>query len=127
MFQARMILEGHAARTAAAYMTDDELIALAECIHIGRTGTIEEIIKANKQFHDLIVQASLNPVMIDIIDQMQVIIYLLRKTVVYHKRPGLIDEHEEIYEAIKYRDAEKAEELMKKYLQANLDFSVHVL
>ncbi|AJD90230.1 GntR family transcriptional regulator [Jeotgalibacillus malaysiensis] len=127
MFQVRMILEGHAARTAAAYMTDDELTALAECIHIGRTGTIEEIMKANKQFHDLIVQASRNPVMIDIIDQMQSIIYLFRKTVVYHKRTGLIDEHEEIYEAIKGRDAEKAELLMKKHLQADLDFSVHVL
>ncbi|MGD7043909.1 FCD domain-containing protein [Jeotgalibacillus proteolyticus] len=39
----------------------------------------------------------------------------------------MIDEHEENYEAIKDRDAEKAEELMKKHLQADLDFSVHVL
>ncbi|TDL32930.1 GntR family transcriptional regulator [Jeotgalibacillus sp. S-D1] len=127
LFQVRMILEGHAVRTAAAYMTEEELEQLAQCVEIGRTGSVEEIMKANKKFHDLIVQASKNPVMINIIDQMQSIIYLFRKTVVYHKRPYLIDEHQDIYEAIKQRDGDKAERLMKAHLQADLDFSLHVL
>ncbi|MEW9503543.1 FCD domain-containing protein, partial [Jeotgalibacillus marinus] len=84
---------------AATYMSEEDLALLSECIHMGRTGTVEEIMNANKKFHDLIVQASRNPVMIDIIDRMQSIIYLFRKTVVYHKRPFLIDEHQEIYDA----------------------------
>ena len=126
-FQVRMILEAQAVRTAATYMSEEDLELLAKYIHIGRTGTVEEIMAANKSFHELIVQASRNPVMIDIIDKMQSIIYLFRKAVVYQKRPFLIDEHEEIYLALKQRDADKAEQLMKDHLQADLDFSIHIL
>ncbi|MEW9503213.1 FCD domain-containing protein [Jeotgalibacillus marinus] len=38
-----------------------------------------------------------------------------------------MDEHQEIYDAIKQRDADKAEKLMPEHLQADLDFSIHVL
>jgi DNA-binding GntR family transcriptional regulator len=80
---------------------------------------------ANKRFHEIIVNASNNPVMIDIIDRMQSTIYLFRKTVVFYNRPHLIDEHEQIYEAIKARDSQKAELLMKKHLQTDLEFCLH--
>lgn len=82
---------------------------------------------ANESVHNDIVKASNNPVMIDIIDRMQAIIYLFRKNVVSYNRPRLIDEHEEIYEAIKARDGEKAEILMKKHLEADLNFYLHVI
>lgn len=88
---------------------------------------MEETMKANKEFHDLIVQSSHNPEMIRIIDQMQSIIYLFRKTVVYHKRPFLIDEHQEIYDAIYSRNGNEAERLMKSHLEADLDFCLHLL
>jgi DNA-binding GntR family transcriptional regulator len=58
---------------------------------------------------------------------MQAIIYLFRKTVVIYNRPHLIDEHEEIYEAIKARDGEKAEDLMKKHLESDLNFYLHLM
>ncbi|SFF00762.1 transcriptional regulator, GntR family [Paenibacillus algorifonticola] len=82
-FQVRMLLEGHAARSAATFLPDHELAALRECVEIGQTGELEEIMKANEAFHDIIVKASNNPVMVQIIDQMQSIIYLFRRTVVY--------------------------------------------
>ena len=75
---------------------------------MGREGTVEEIMDANERFHEIIVQASGNSLMIDTISRMKSIIYLFRKTVVLYNRPRLIDEHEEIYEAIKARDGEKA-------------------
>jgi len=81
---------------------------------------------ANEGFHEIIVQASNNPVMIDIVDCMQSIIYLFRHTVVYYNRPFLIDELENIYKAIKERDGEKAESLMKEHLQSDLDFCIHL-
>ena len=61
---------------------------------------------ANERFHAIIVNASNNDVMINIIDRMQSIIYLFRHTVVLQP-PILIDEHEDIYNAIKERNAEK--------------------
>jgi DNA-binding GntR family transcriptional regulator len=127
MFQVRILLEGYSAQCAASYLKENELDSLFECVEVGRKGTIEEIMSANEHFHEIIVNASNNTVMIDTIDRMQSIIYLFRKTVVFYNRPHLIDEHEEIYEAIKARDGQKAESLMKSHLQADLDFCLHLI
>ncbi|MGF9946250.1 GntR family transcriptional regulator [Priestia megaterium] len=127
MFQVRILLEGYSAQCAASYLNENELDSLYECVKIGRTGTIEEIMIANEHFHEIIVNASNNPVMIDIIDRMQSTIYLFRKTVVFYQRPHLIDEHEQIYQAIKARDGQKAELLMKNHLEADLNFCLHLI
>ncbi len=127
MFNVRILLEGYSARCAANFLRENEIEKLHEYVEIGRKGTKEEIMSANESFHNDIVKASNNPVMIDIIDRMQAIIYLFRKTVVIYNRPHLIDEHEEIYEAIKARDAEKAEILMKKHLETDLNFYLHIM
>lgn len=127
LFQVRILLEGFAARSAATYMGEADLKKLEDCVRVGRTGTPDEIMKANESFHDIIVRSTNNPVMIDTIERMQAIIYLFRKTVVYHKRPFLIDEHQYIYEAILNRQTDEAERLMKEHLQADLDFCLHVL
>lgn len=127
MFNVRILLEGYSARCAATFLRENEIEKLYEYVEIGRKGTKEEIMSANESFHNDIVKASNNPVMIDIIDRMQAIIYLFRKTVVIYNRPHLIDEHEEIYEAIKARDGEKAEILMKKHLETDLNFYLHIM
>lgn len=127
LFQVRILLEGFASQTAAIYLPEQELDALSQCIEIGRKGTTEEVMKANERFHEIIVQASGNSQIVDIIDRMQSIIYLFRKTVVLHKRPHLIEEHEKIYEAIKAQDSQAAKLLMETHLQADLDFCLHIL
>lgn len=126
LFQVRSLLEGYSAQCAAYYLKDEQLDALSECVQIGRSGTVEEIMSANERFHEIIVNASNNEVMIDIIDRMQSIIYLFRRTVVYYNRPFLIDEHEQIYEAIREHDGPKAEQLMKSHLQTDLEFFLHL-
>lgn len=127
LFQVRILLEGFSAKSAAMYLPEDDLQALSSCIKIGREGKTEDIMKANELFHEIIVRASGNSLMIETIDRMKSIIYLFRKTVVLYKRPHLIDEHEEIYEAIKSRDGEKAKKLMETHLQADLDFCLHII
>ncbi len=127
MFQVRILLEGYSARCAAIFLKEDEIAALQNCVKIGHSGTYEEIMQANEQFHGIIVQSSNNPVMIDIIDRMQSMIYLFRKTVVIYNRPHLIDEHEKILKAIQARDEKLAEKLMKDHLQADLDFYLHLI
>lgn len=127
LFQVRILLEGSSAKSAATYLSEEDLNSLSNCIKIGRDGTIEEIMDANERFHTIIVQASGNALMIDTIDRMKSIIYLFRKTVVLYNRPRLIDEHEEIYEAIKARDGEKAKQLMETHLKEDLDFCLHIL
>ncbi|WP_274361670.1 GntR family transcriptional regulator [Paenibacillus thermotolerans] len=127
IFQVRILLEGFSARCAASFMDGATLEKLQECITLARRGPDDETMKANEQFHNLIVQSSKNPQMIDIIDRMQSIIYLFRKTVVIYRRPFLLDEHQEIYEAIRAHDGDQAERLMKEHLQADLEFCLHLL
>lgn len=127
MFKVRMLLEGYSAKCAASYLKENDLQELSECILNGKTGNNEEIINANARFHEIVINASNNPVMIDIIDRMEAIIDLFRRTVVFYHRPFLNEEHEQIFEAIKERDGEKAEMLVKDHLQANLDFCLHLI
>ncbi|AQX56134.1 GntR family transcriptional regulator [Priestia flexa] len=127
LFQVRILLEGFSSQTAAIYLPEEELNLLSHCIKVGREGTTEEVMKANERFHEIIVQASGNSQIIDIMDRMKSIIYLFRKTVVLHQRPRLIEEHEEIYEAIKARNGQAAKQLMENHLQADLDFCLHIL
>ncbi|NMO94353.1 GntR family transcriptional regulator [Paenibacillus lemnae] len=127
LFQVRILLEGFAARSAAQFLREEDLGELRECVRIGRSGNAEEIMTANERFHDLIVQSTHNPFMIDTIARMHSIIYLFRKTVVYHKRPFLIDEHEQICQAIAEHQGELAERLMQEHLQADLEFCIHLL
>ncbi|GEK57519.1 GntR family transcriptional regulator [Marinococcus halophilus] len=124
-FDVRMLLEGYAVRQAARYMGPDQIEDLQQCVEAAKRGKTEEIMDANKEFHDIIVKASNNDVLIDTIDRMQSVIFLFRRTVVYHQRPRLIEEHEAILEAIRNHEEEQAEWLMKSHLKKDLDFSIH--
>jgi DNA-binding GntR family transcriptional regulator len=127
IFQVRMLLEGYSAQCAATYSSPDQLAILAECVAIGKNGSYEEVMQANERFHQIIVQTSGNDRLIDTINRMQSIIYLFRKTVVFYSRPFLIEEHEEIYNAIRDRQPDRAEELMKQHLEKDLDFCLHLI
>ncbi|HZG84298.1 GntR family transcriptional regulator [Paenibacillus sp.] len=127
IFQVRILLEGYSARCAAAFMDEATVDKLQASITAARLGPDEETMRANEEFHNLIIQSSKNPQMIDIIDRMQSIIYLFRKTVVIYKRPFLLDEHQEIHDAIRAHDGDLAERLMQDHLRADLEFSLHLL
>lgn len=127
LFQMRILIECHAAKMAASYMVEEDIAKLQSSIETARSGTSDEIVQANKKFHDLIVRECRNPIMIDTVDKMQSIIYLFSRAVVFNKRPFLIDEHELICEAIANRNAEKASVLMKNHLEADLEFSLEIV
>ncbi len=124
IFQVRMLLEGHAAKYCSNFISEEALNNLKKCIDIGYNGSTEEIMQANHDFHQIIVQETKNPVLIQIIDRMQSIIYLFRKLVVQQKRPHLIDEHASIYRAIEEHNEQLAQELMVEHLKNDLEFSL---
>lgn len=127
LFQMRMLIECYAAKKAATYMLEEDLEKLRRSIEAAKSGDADRIVEANKEFHDLIVRESRNPLMIEAVDKMQSIIYLFSRAVVLYKRPFLIEEHEQIYEAILNREAEKASELMEQHLKADLEFSLEIV
>ncbi len=66
IFQVRMLLEGYAAKYCSNFITEDALNRLKKCVEIGYNGTTEEIMQANHVFHQIIVQETRNPLMIEI-------------------------------------------------------------
>ncbi|MCU9613012.1 GntR family transcriptional regulator [Caldibacillus lycopersici] len=127
IFEMRILIEKYAIVKAVQFFTDSDVEEMERLVEIGYSGTKEETMEANKAFHERIVAATKNDVMIDYFNQMQSIIYLFRKTVLHYKRPGLIDEHKAIVDAIKDRDASRAERLIEEHLQADLDFALYYL
>lgn len=127
MFQMRMLIESHAAKMAASYMSADRIEKLRKCIQLAQISEPNATVKANKEFHDLIVQECRNPIMIDTVDKMQSIIYLFSKTVVLHERPLLIEEHVRICDAIEQRQPEIASKLMEDHLRADLEFTLTIV
>ncbi|MEC1178176.1 GntR family transcriptional regulator [Metasolibacillus meyeri] len=129
LFEMRILIECFAVKKAAKYMTEEELIQLKETIVRARNSKEAEVVAANKEFHDMLVKQSRNPLMIANLDKMKAVIYLFSKAVVFNKRPMLIDEHEDIYHAIAARDGERASQLMEQHLQSDLQFTLdlHVL
>lgn len=127
LFQMRILIECYAAKMAATYMVEEDLEKLKAYIESAQTEDAEEVVKANKGFHDMIVRESRNPLMIDSVDRMQSIIYLFSRAVVLYKRPFLIEEHELIYQAIADRNPEEASQLMERHLKADLEFSLEIV
>lgn len=127
IFELRILIEKYAVTKAAHFFTEEDIKEIEELVKIGYEGNNDDIMNANKQFHEKIVHATKNNLMIDTFNQMQSIVYLFRKTVLNHKRPGLIDEHSKIVTAIKEKDAEKAKQLIEEHLQADLEFGLYYL
>lgn len=127
IFELRILIEKFAVIRATHFFTEDDLREMERLVEIGYTGDSKEVMNANKLFHEKIVKATKNNFMIETFNQMQSIIYLFRKMVLTHKRPGLIDEHREIVLAMKKRDAKKAEALMEQHLKADLEFAMYYL
>ena len=101
IFQVRGLLEGFAAEYCATYITEESLLKLEECVKNGFSDDEHIRLESNYLFHQILVEETHNKKLIQIIDQMQSLIRLFRITVTLQKRPRLVSEHEEIYQAIK--------------------------
>ena len=126
LFEMRTLLECYSVEKASKYMTEEELMYLKQCIDLARQSEGEDVVKANKAFHDAIVIQCRNPLMIAEVDKMKSIIYMFSRAVVFNKRPLLIDEHEEIYNAIAARNGVLASELVRKHLETDLQFTLNL-
>lgn len=124
IYEVRKILEVGAAKSAAVYHKEEDLIALQEAINemekAKNNGEIGE--EADMRFHMAIANATHNDILINLMrsvsevmlsvlrETRQVLIYTEKKTV------SLINEHQLIYDAIKNREPEKAYQYMLEHL-----------
>lgn len=124
IFQVRGLLEGFAAEYCETYITEESLLKLEECVKNGFSDDEHIRLESNYLFHQILVEETHNKKLIQIIDQMQSLIRLFRITVTLQKRPRLVSEHEEIYQAIKEGNGSRAKKLIQEHIDKDLNFGL---
>lgn len=131
IYEIRIVLESFAAKRAAKNMTTETIIELENTIKKSRDSLLEgpsiNIYNANQHFHELIINECQNPIMIEKLETAQTIFYLFSLKLDIYNRPNLIDEHEEIYKAIKNRNEQLAGELMANHLYKDMNYTLETI
>ncbi|MBM4761417.1 GntR family transcriptional regulator [Bacillus sp. B15-48] len=121
LFDCNSVLEGLAARKAAELIDNESLILLEECLFLAEKyfeeGELEKVAEKNTLFHDTIVSASNNPTLTHMMLQIRSQVLAYRTFISSYKfRPTFMKEHYGIFEAIKNREADLAEDRMRKHI-----------
>ncbi|PNZ56632.1 GntR family transcriptional regulator [Staphylococcus casei] len=128
IFEMRILLETHALKKAAIVYTDDDLEELKSYTEIDMNQEHEnKIIATNDKFHQKIIAATRNQFILDTYQKYKSFIYLFSQTVIYQRRPGLIEEHREIVDALFDRNIDLAVSLLETHLKNDLEFSLYYL
>lgn len=121
-FGIRSVLEAYAARLAAVNHKTSDLIPLEKkmmefkiCLE---TGDSDELQKINTQFHDLLYALSKSPKLIKMINQLRAQISRFRQIILKHSEYAhkSNEDHINMLEAIKNRDGETVEELVREHI-----------
>ena len=128
--EARALFEGEAAALAAIMISDDELAELAEtldemaCENNNDTDTHEA---ADKKFHMIIARATNNSAISSVIEELwdererSTLTRRMYQTVRDSGVKPSVEEHRDIYEALKAHDAHAARALMREHLMRVID------
>ncbi|MDH9160605.1 GntR family transcriptional regulator [Staphylococcus succinus] len=128
IFEMRILLETHALKKAAIVYTDADLEELKSYTEIDMHQEHEDkIIATNDKFHQKIIAATRNQFILDTYQKYKSFIYLFSQTVIYQRRPGLIEEHREIVDALFDRNIDLAVSLLETHLKNDLEFSLYYL
>jgi len=121
-FGIRSVLEAYAARLAAENHQEKDLIPLEEkikefkiCLEKKNNDKLQEI---NTQFHDLLYSLSKSPKLIKMINQLRAQISMFRQIILkqdeYARKSN--DDHVKMLDAIKNRDGEAVEKLVREHI-----------
>lgn len=128
VYESRIALEPFAARLAAKRMSEPELSELKKCVDFARTWDPKDenrddvkIIENNSRFHALIAHSCQNHYLQGYLDKNLGLMSLVRNNEFFNfpHDNGFVIEHSDVYEAIRERNEEKAEEAMRKHVTAD--------
>ena len=123
IFTVRQLLEGFGARLAASRISDGELDQLAAILESDWSahlrGDTEELARLNKEFHGLIMVASRNRALVEIVDELQWRVVGLQAFAVGTKADSahFVSEHARMLELLREGDAEELESLVRAHLR----------
>lgn len=116
IIEARMSIESQLARLAAVRATDEELSQMEECV-MANMENKNALMRKSIKFHELIATSAKNRVL----SEMYSVIYRIlcdnqKNEDSLRKVQSSQMQHRQIFEAIRERDPDRAEELMKSHL-----------
>ncbi|WP_167577780.1 GntR family transcriptional regulator [Ammoniphilus sp. YIM 78166] len=126
VYQCREYLESLAARLAAETATKQQIQQLEAVLEkTGQAIALEDkrqIVKLNTAFHELIVIASGNHQLIELMTMLKNKVQYMRNTLfnLYYRKDNYLEEHYAIYNQIAQGNAVQAEAEMKKHIQNDL-------
>ena len=121
-FGIRSVLESYAARLAAIKHEEEELAPLEKkikeyqaCLDQGR---LEDLPAINTRFHDILYALSRSPKLIKMVNDLRDQIYRFRKIILREKGRAKAsnDDHRKMLKAIRKRDADRVERLVKDHI-----------
>jgi DNA-binding GntR family transcriptional regulator len=130
LYECRLSLEPTAAYYAAIRMDEKQRTKLLDLMdemnHIVDKKDLDKLKILSSQFHSLIVEASGNPYLVKMMNQLYSLITFYRNAVL--NIPLRIEEgafeHQAIWQAIQTKDGKAAEELMKVHIQRDYQFYI---
>ncbi len=123
VLQIRCALEELAVRLSCQNITQTEFqelrVAKEQFREMTRTDDIAAIAKADVNFHDVLYKSAENPKLLGLLNNLREQMYRYR--VEYLKDPNiypqLIEEHSQLYEAVRAKDGERASAITRKHLE----------
>lgn len=130
IFDIRVLLESFAGYLAAQRWNDKQLAPLEEKLREFEKylliNDLKELTRINTEFHELLYALSKSPKLIQMINNLRDEIFLLREILLESMKVGSLshNDHKEIIKAIKHREAEKVERLLKEHILRGKDFVI---
>src|SRR5690606_13319246 len=129
IYEVRAALEGHAARLAAQRATDEDIARLAELINEQRAKmsdtsvTRSAVVDLNDRFHDAVIAAAGNQRLGAFIKTNRMYYFNYRLASLYTDEQVVksLEEHEELFEAIRNREPDKADEIVRAHINIALE------
>ena len=133
VLEIREALEELSVQVACDKITDEEVAKLRENMENFETslksGDIKRMAEADVEFHDVIYQATDNPKLINMLNNLREQMYRYR--VEYLKNPSnheqLLREHEAIYRGIMEKDKDAVTEMIRKHISNQVDVVKNII
>lgn len=122
LYRLRALLEGHAAREAAARITEPQLRALeASCERFGRlraSDDVRSLVRENLVFHSAVLEAAGGEMLTELVHKVMHIPIIYRVYIWYSPEQKLVSEryHRQLVRVLRERDAPRAEAVMQEHV-----------
>ena len=123
LYEARLMLEGLVARLACQRVSEEQLQQLEALNRQMQSNDVEEYIRADIAYHNLIMLAADNPVLYEMYQVIRLLLEKSQREIAQQEevRATSRAQHREIWEALKKRDGDAAMSRMNQHIRSMIE------